>query len=177
MVRGMELFEAIASCGADGLGIRLAVDEGDGFRARQDANTAAMILPPLALLARLAEEVALGGLRSPMPVLRDGRTRDYPLAVDAAAPRLPAGSIVLTGTPEGVALHASSSLALAGRALLNLRSPFEQFRQEELARAAAPGGYLAPGDRVRASIDGLGIQIIQIGEPGTRAAADPCGGA
>ena len=176
MVRGSELFEALAACGADGLGIRLAVDEGDGFQARQDESTAAMILPPLALLAKLADEVARKGLRSPMPVLRDGRTRHYPLAVDAAAPRLPAGSIVLTGTPAGVAIQAPSPLALAGRALLNLRGPFEQFRQEELARAAAPGGYLAPGDRVRASIDGLGTQIIRIGEPSANAAADPCGG-
>ena len=84
------------------------------------------------------------------------------------APRLPAGSLLLTGTPAGVALATPDPLGLVARGALRLRSPFEQFRQEELARAAArePGGYLAPGDRVRARIAGLGTQIIRIAEPG-----------
>ena len=93
-----------------------------------------------------------------MPVVRNGETRHYPLAVDPAAPRLPAGSLVLTGTPAGVALATPEPLGLVARGALRLRGPFEQFRQDELARAAArePGGYLAPGDRVRARIAGLG---------------------
>jgi hypothetical protein len=118
------------------------------------------------------------GLRSEMPLLRNGETRHYPLAVDEGAPRLTAGSIVLTGTPAGVALATPDPLGLVARGALHLRSPFEQFRQEQLARAAArvPGGYLAPGDRVRARIAGLGTQLFGIGDPGAPA-PDPCGGA
>jgi 2-keto-4-pentenoate hydratase/2-oxohepta-3-ene-1,7-dioic acid hydratase in catechol pathway len=176
MVRGRELFAALAACGADGLGLRLSVDEGDGFGPRQDARTDRMILDPLELLARLAQEVGEVGIVSPMSVLRDGRPRQYPLAIDAAGPRLPAGSLILTGTPEGVALQAPSPLAVTARGLLRLRGPFEQFRREELARAASgePGGYLAPGDRVRASIDGLGTQIVRIAAPGSSLHGDPC---
>jgi 2-keto-4-pentenoate hydratase/2-oxohepta-3-ene-1,7-dioic acid hydratase in catechol pathway len=178
LVRGTELFAALDACGAEGLGLRLEVDEGDGFRTRQDATTAAMILDPLALLARLADEVEQHGVQSPMTVRRAGGVRTYPLAVEGpdGALRLPAGSVVLTGTPEGVALQAPAPLGVTLRGLLRLRSPFEQFRQEELARArsGAPGGYLTPGDRVRARIDGLGAQLHTVAEPGTPPAREPC---
>jgi 2-keto-4-pentenoate hydratase/2-oxohepta-3-ene-1,7-dioic acid hydratase in catechol pathway len=179
LVRGTELFDALAACGGDGLGLRLDVDEGDGFRTRQEATTAAMILDPLPLIARIADEVSRRGLRTPMPVRRGDEVRHYPLAVphhEHGAARLPAGSIVLTGTPEGVVLQAPSPFGVLARGLLRLRSPFEQFRREELARADAdePGGYLTPGDRVRASVDGLGAQIFSIGEPGASPFLDPC---
>ncbi len=168
LVRGRELFAAVAACGGRGLPIRLEVDAGEGFEVRQDANTELRLLEPVALLARVAEQVRAGGLRSEMPVVRGGETRHYPLAVDEAAPRLPAGSLVLTGTPAGVALGTPRPLSLVARGALRLRSPFEQFRQDELARAAArePGGYLAPGDRVRARIAGLGTQVIRVAAPG-----------
>ncbi|TMA34104.1 MAG: fumarylacetoacetate hydrolase family protein [Deltaproteobacteria bacterium] len=176
IVRGRELFAAVAGCGGSGLPIRLEVDAGEGFELRQDANTELLLLDPIALLARVAEQVRAGGLRSEMPVERNGETRHYPLAVDEAAPRLPAGSIVLTGTPAGVALATPHRVGLLARGALHLRSPFEQFRQDELARAAAhePGGYLAPGDRVRARIAGLGTQLIRIADPGSPS-PEPCG--
>jgi 2-keto-4-pentenoate hydratase/2-oxohepta-3-ene-1,7-dioic acid hydratase in catechol pathway len=175
LVRGTELYRALAVCGGKGLGLRLAVDEGEGFRPRQDGNTERMLLDLVGLLGRVAEEVQRGGLRTPMPVVRNGETRYYPMAVGAESPRLPAGSVVLTGTPEGVALATPDPLGLVGRGLLHLRGPFEQFRQEQLARAAAggPGGYLEPGDRVRAEIDGLGAQIVRIAAPGAPQ-PDPC---
>lgn len=177
LVRGRELFAAVAACGGRGLPIRLEVDAGEGFELRQDANTELLLLDPVALLARVAEQVRAAGLRSEMPVVRNGETRHFPLAVDPAAPRLPAGSLLLTGTPAGVALATPDPLGLVARGALHLRGPFEQFRQEELARAAArePGGYLAPGDRVRARIAGLGTQIIRIAEPGVPA-PDLCRG-
>jgi 2-keto-4-pentenoate hydratase/2-oxohepta-3-ene-1,7-dioic acid hydratase in catechol pathway len=179
LVRGSELFAALAACGARGLGLRLEVDEGEGFRTRQEATTAAMILDPLALLAQTADQVKTRGARSPMPVRRAEGVRHYPLAVEGAQGtlRLPAGSVVLTGTPAGVALRAPAPLGVLARGLLRLRGPFEQFRREELARAAAgaPGGYLAAGDRVRARIDGLGAQIVSIAPLGSAPAHDPCG--
>jgi 2-keto-4-pentenoate hydratase/2-oxohepta-3-ene-1,7-dioic acid hydratase in catechol pathway len=179
MVRGSELFAALAACDAEGLGLRLDVDEGDGFVRRQEATTAAMIVSPLDLLATIAEQIAASGLRTPMPVERAGVVRYYPFAVQSeqgATLRLPAGSIVLTGTPEGVAMQAPSIPGVVARGLLHLRGPIEQFRREELARAAegAPGGYLAPGDRVRASVDGLGTQIIRIAESGSPIPRDAC---
>jgi 2-keto-4-pentenoate hydratase/2-oxohepta-3-ene-1,7-dioic acid hydratase in catechol pathway len=178
LVRGSELFGALEACGEAGLGLRLEVDEGDGFRTRQDATTAAMILDAHALLARIADEVEREGVRSPMPLRRPDGDRYYPLAVQSSdgALRLTAGSVVLTGTPEGVGLGTPDPLGLIARGLLHLRGPFEQFRQEQLARAAAgePGGYLAPGHRVRASIDGLGAQTVHVAAPGAGPGPDPC---
>jgi 2-keto-4-pentenoate hydratase/2-oxohepta-3-ene-1,7-dioic acid hydratase in catechol pathway len=175
LVRGRELFAAVTACGGKGLPIRLEVDAGEGFEVRQDANTELLLLDPVALLTRIAEQVRANGLRSEMPFVRNGETLHYPLAVDAAAPRLPAGSVVLTGTPAGVALGTPDRLGLVARGALHLRGPFEQFRQEQLARAAArePGGYLAPGDRMRARISGLGTQIVRVAAPGA-APLDPC---
>jgi 2-keto-4-pentenoate hydratase/2-oxohepta-3-ene-1,7-dioic acid hydratase in catechol pathway len=177
LVRGTDLLRALDSCGGRGLPIRLEVDDGEGFVSRQDANTEQMLLDPLELITRVGEEVRTSGARTAMPVLRGSETRYYPLAVDETAPRLPAGSVLLTGTPEGVALATPDPLGLVARGALRLRGPFEQFRQEELARAAArePGGYLAPGNRMRARIAGLGTQIVRIAEAGA-APADPCAG-
>jgi 2-keto-4-pentenoate hydratase/2-oxohepta-3-ene-1,7-dioic acid hydratase in catechol pathway len=179
LVRGTELFAALATCGGEGLGLRLDVDEGDGFQSRQDDSTAAMVLDPYALLARIAEEVESVGFRTPMPVERGGEVRHYPLAIEGADGqlRLPAGSVILTGTPEGVTLQAPDLLGVVGRGLLNLRGPLEQFRHEQLEWAASgePGGYLTAGDSVRARIDGLGTQIFRISEPGSPVAPDPCG--
>lgn len=175
LVRGRELFAALDACGADGLGLRLAVDAGAGFETRQDSTTALMLVDLTGLLERLADEVRRHGLRTAMPFERDGETRFHPIAVDETAPRLPAGSVVLTGTPAGVALGTPDPLGLVLRGAVRLRGPFEQFRREQLARAEArePGGYLAPGDRVRASIDGLGTQQLTVTGP-EAAPDDPC---
>jgi 2-keto-4-pentenoate hydratase/2-oxohepta-3-ene-1,7-dioic acid hydratase in catechol pathway len=175
IVPGPELGRALFACGSEGLGLRLEVDEGDGFRTRQASTTERMLLEPDALLARLAAEVREHGLRSKMPAQRATGTRHYPLAVDADAPRLTAGSVVLTGTPEGVALDTPDPAGLVLRGALRLRGPFEQYRQEQLARVTGgePGGYLAAGDRVRASIDGLGAQTLRVAPSGS-ANPDPC---
>ncbi|MCP3987401.1 MAG: fumarylacetoacetate hydrolase family protein [bacterium] len=122
-----------------------------------------MVLDPIELLARIAEEVAQNGMRSPMPIFRGGEIKYYPLAKpgpNGTGLLLPAGSILLTGTPEGVALAAPRPVGLVLRGLLEFRGPFEQFRLEELERAerAEPGGYLSAGDVVHTSIDGLGSQ-------------------
>jgi 2-keto-4-pentenoate hydratase/2-oxohepta-3-ene-1,7-dioic acid hydratase in catechol pathway len=176
MIRGRELWDAIAECDATGLGMRLEVDEGAGFVVRQSASTERMILEPLELLSFLAGTVERDGVESPMIVERAGRIRHYPLAVGRDAPHLPAGSLVLTGTPEGVALLAPNAAGVALRGLIHLRSPFEQFNIEERARAlrGEPGGYLRPGSRMRARIDGLGSQIVEIAQPGASLPADPC---
>jgi 2-keto-4-pentenoate hydratase/2-oxohepta-3-ene-1,7-dioic acid hydratase in catechol pathway len=180
MVRGSDFYAALAACGADGFGLQLWVDEGDGPRLRQSATTAAMIIDPRELLARIGEEIESNGRLTPMPFRYDGGELLYPLAVGEPVSRLPAGSIVLTGTPEGVAIGqvTPSPPALMLRGALHLRSPFAQFVAEEKERAASEGGgsYLKRGDHVRARIDGLGAQEFPIGPAGTLPTADPCRG-
>lgn len=134
-----------------------------------------MILEPRELIAYLGDWIGERGRRTPMPFVRNGEERFYPLAVGEVEPLLNAGSIVQTGTPEGVALTAPGPLGVSLRGLLRLRSPFEQFLVEERARVAAGGtSYLRPGDRVQASIDGLGTQVFEIGEAGGQAEPHAC---
>jgi 2-keto-4-pentenoate hydratase/2-oxohepta-3-ene-1,7-dioic acid hydratase in catechol pathway len=173
MVRGSDLFAAVAACGADGLGLRLWV--GDEVEPRQDASTVQMILQPDELVARIGTWISEHGRRTPMPFIRDREEHFYPFAVGDETPKLTIGSIIQTGTPEGVALHAPSPMGVTLRGALHLRGPFEQFLIEEKARVAAGGTrYLAPGDVVRARIDGLGAQVFEIGEAGGRADSHAC---
>ncbi|MBW2241601.1 MAG: fumarylacetoacetate hydrolase family protein [Deltaproteobacteria bacterium] len=173
MVRGSDLFAAVRACGADGLGLHLWV--GDEGEPRQDASTARMILQPDELVARIGTWISEHGRRTPMPFMREQQEYFYPFAVGDQAPKLTAGSIVQTGTPEGVAIHAPNPIGVALRGLLHLRGPFEQFLVEEKARVANGGTrYLAPGDIVRTKIDGLGTQLFEIGEPGERAGSHAC---
>jgi len=173
MVRGSELFAAVAACGADGLGLRLWV--GDEVEPRQDASTVQMILQPDELVARIGTWISEHGRRTPMPFIRDREEHFYPLGVGDEMPKLTTGSIIQTGTPEGVAINAPSPMGVTLRGLLHLRGPFEQFLNEERARVAAGGTrYLAPGDVVRARIDGLGAQVFEIGEAGGRAGSHAC---
>lgn len=173
MVRGSDLFAAVRACGGEGLGLRLSVN--DEALPRQDSSTTRMILQPEALVARIGTWVSEHGRRSSMPFSRGGAERFYPLAVGEAAPRLTAGSIVQTGTPDGVALKAPGPVGVTLRGLIRLRGPFTQFLVEEQARFAEGGsGYLVPGDVVRAAIDGLGSQVFEIGEAGGRAPTGAC---
>ncbi|MDJ0852170.1 MAG: fumarylacetoacetate hydrolase family protein [Myxococcota bacterium] len=177
MIRGSELFEAMEDCGSEGLRLRLWVDV--ETEPRQSASSELMILPPAELVARIGTWIEERGRRSSMPFLRPGETepRFYPLAVPQDSPRLTAGSIVQTGTPEGVALNAPSPLGVTLRGAIRLRSPFQQFLVEEKERVAAGGTkYLAPGSVVRARISGLGAQRFPIGAAGGRAAPHPCDG-
>jgi len=183
MVRGSDLFAALRTCGADGLGLELSID--DEVEPRQKASTAQMILQPNELVARIGTWITEHGVRTPMPFTREkansnGTDKDpiehfYPFAVGEDEPRLSAGSIIQTGTPEGVALNAPSPLGVTLRGLLRLRGPFSQFLVEEKARVAEGGTrYLAPGQIVRARIDGLGTQLFEIGQDGGQSEAHAC---
>jgi 2-keto-4-pentenoate hydratase/2-oxohepta-3-ene-1,7-dioic acid hydratase in catechol pathway len=176
MVRGTELFAALDACGGKGLTLELSVDEGQGQLLRQSSTTELMIISAQELIARIADEIATAGRVSPMPLREETGDRFYGFATDAERPVLPAGSIVLTGTPDGVALQPPGKLGLVFRGLVHLRTPFSQLIVEEKARAQAgePGGYLAAGDIVSARIQGLGTQTFEIGEAGAPLAPDPC---
>jgi 2-keto-4-pentenoate hydratase/2-oxohepta-3-ene-1,7-dioic acid hydratase in catechol pathway len=175
MVLGTDLYQALEACSGKGLGLRLFVD--DEAEPRQDASTEFMILQPTQLIGRIGSWIEEHGRRSVMTFVRpdEDQVRFYPLAVGEDSPKLTAGSIVQTGTPEGVALNAPSPLGVTLRGALHLRSPFAQFLVEEKERVAAGGTrYLAPGNTVRASIDGLGTQQFTIGEAGGRPAPHGC---
>ncbi len=176
MIQGSELLTALETCGADGLGLRLWVD--DETEPRQDATTELMILQPSELVGRIGTWIEEHGRHSDMTFSRPGQpVRHYPFAVPEQSPRLPAGSIIQTGTPEGVALNAPNPLGVSFRGMLRLRGPFAQFLVEEKARVAEGGTrYLAPGSVVTAQIDGLGTQRFAIGEAGGRARPHPCDG-
>ena len=175
MVRGRELFAGLEACGASALELTLFVD--DEATPRQRASTERMIVSPEALLPAIGAWIEAHGRRTDMPFTRPGEDtpRFYPFAVPEASPRLTAGSIVQTGTPEGVALQAPSPLGLVFRGLLRGRGPLAQFVADERARVAAGDSpYLVPGSVVRARIDGLGEQRFEIGEAGGQAGPHPC---
>jgi 2-keto-4-pentenoate hydratase/2-oxohepta-3-ene-1,7-dioic acid hydratase in catechol pathway len=77
---------------------------------------------------------------------------------------LPAGSLLLTGTPGGTAIRspqAADQLALVLRSLRYLRWPSEDYRRH-LEEHRHAFGFLSPGDRVRGWITGLGRQEWQV---------------
>ncbi len=171
LVAGRELFRAAKACGETALGLRLAIDEGNGPVERQRADTSLMIIPPAAILATVGEWALAGNERPAMEIDRGEGLRSYPLAVKRAGRWiLPAGSIVVTGTPGGVGLDMGNVLSAAWRGALRLRSPVEQLEIDTRDRNAAGelGGYLAAGDIISATVDGLGSQRFRIGS-----ASDP----
>ena len=94
---------------------------------------------------------------------RDGRR--WPISVERAGRRiLPAGSLLLTGTPGGTAIRAPSvadKLSLVLRSFRYLRWPSEAYRRHlESHRHAF--GFLSPGDRVSGWITGLGRQEWEV---------------
>src|SRR5690606_1636341 len=129
--------------------------EGDGegarFSLRQEAS-----LDELALgLEDLLELVARRGRLT----MRDAAGRSWPVSVERGGHRwIPAGSLLLTGTPGGTAIRSPDRLdrlALVMRSLVRGIHPTETYRRylEEHHQAF---GFLGPGHRVSAWITGLG---------------------
>jgi 2-keto-4-pentenoate hydratase/2-oxohepta-3-ene-1,7-dioic acid hydratase in catechol pathway len=175
MVHGDDLRPFSSGCPRS-LRMRLSVREGEHASLRQDSETALMINDARAILETLAAAIdpdEPGGTRSHLGLRVDGRERFYPLALMARGrPVLPKGSIVLTGTPGGTAMHAPATLPLLGRALFSFQRPSERFIEEQVANRAAEG-YLGDGDVVVAAIDELGTQWWKA-RWGRAGSADPC---
>jgi 2-keto-4-pentenoate hydratase/2-oxohepta-3-ene-1,7-dioic acid hydratase in catechol pathway len=95
---------------------------------------------------------------------RDGRP--WPISVERDGRRIvPAGSLLLTGTPGGTAIRApnlADRMSLVLRSLRYLRWPSEDYRRH-LEDHRHAFGFLAPGDRVSGWITGLGRQEWQVG--------------
>lgn len=154
MVHGRHL--ALASGAAD-LRLWLLVEEAlphPGGSWRQLASTGSMVRRPLEVLRLLAaihrESVRPDPSGIPRGIVaeREGR------------PVLPAGSLVLMGTPEGTAVEAPTAwdkARLIARANLSTERARRRFAAH-LDREREALGFLAAGDVVESCVEGLGCQ-------------------
>ena len=124
---------------------------------RQDANLEDLILGPRDLLELLSRKRSLtmpgvDGRRWPISVAREGRRI------------LPAGSLLLTGTPGGTAIRAPNlvdQVSLVLRSVRYLHRPSEGYRRH-LEHHRKAFGFLSTGDRVSGWITGLGRQEWEV---------------
>jgi 2-keto-4-pentenoate hydratase/2-oxohepta-3-ene-1,7-dioic acid hydratase in catechol pathway len=125
---------------------------------RQDARLEELSLGVKELLALLSQQRGVT-MRGP-----DGRR--WPVSIERGGRRiLPAGSLLLTGTPGGTAIrspHAADQVALVLRSLRYLRWPSEDYRRH-LEEHRHAFGFLSPGDQVSGWITGLGRQEWRVG--------------
>jgi hypothetical protein len=124
---------------------------------RQDAGLEELTLGLRELLGLVSQRRALT-----MPDL-DGRP--WPISVERDGRRIvPAGSLLLTGTPGGTAIR-SPNLAdrarLVFRCLRYLHWPSDGYRRH-LEDHRHVFGFLSPGDRVSGWITGLGRQEWEV---------------
>lgn len=91
--------------------------------------------------------------------------RPWPISVEREGRRiLPAGSLLLTGTPGGTAIRSPSvgdKISLVLRSLRYLRWPSDDYRRHLEAHRHA-FGFLSAGDRVSGWITGLGRQEWEV---------------
>jgi len=163
MIRGSNLPVQTSSGGSVDLALSLAVDEPATHRVamgRQSSRSSLMIRGPREILEMIArirnESVRLDA---------DGNSRHI-ARFDGARVTLPAGSIVLTGTPEGTAIEAPTTfdqIRLFARSNLTLTDARRRFL-EHCIENRLEMGFLQPGDVVTASIDQLGTQRWQVVE-------------
>ena len=161
MIHGRHLDPSTVSGGRTPLRLSLNVDEGgarEHTSGRQNSNSTRMIRGPQQILAML-EDIAAASRRPDWDDIERG------IAIERGGrSMLPAGSIVLTGTPVGTAIEAPT---VWDRARLIVRGHFSPSRARRLfalhcERNRNPMGFLSPGDVVQASIQYLGTQRWQV---------------
>ncbi len=180
MVHGRELQVFSGDCSRS-LRLMLEVKENGRRSLRQHSETARMLDSPRELLIALGAHLDPRERRSiwsAMSIFRGEKEWFYPLAQRVAQGGrartvLPRGSILVTGTPAGVAFYAPNRLRLIGRSLIHLRSPVEQFIRE-LKEHHAQAGFLRDGDVVIASVEGLGVQRWAVEAEVFSSQSDPC---
>ncbi len=146
----------------------LTVTEANAYRGRGHGGHGPHTLRQDARL----EELTLG-LRELLGLVSRNRTltmagpdgRRWPISVARGGRRiLPAGSLLLTGTPGGTAIRAPGlrdKLSLLARSVRFLRWPSEDYRRH-LHEHRHAFGFLSPGDRVSGWITGLGRQEWEV---------------
>ena len=164
MIHGRYLQPRTAAEGNEILDLTLTVEEaaqgGRPARTRrlQSSDTGRMILGPWQII-RLLVSRHQQGLRTCM---RDAD--GVPRYTQTAAGIIPAGSLVLTGTPGGTAIQAPG---LLGKLDLFVRGGFSpggarQQMIEDSEEHIQDGRYLEPGDQVETAITSLGQQQWRI---------------
>lgn len=149
-----------------GLRIRTEIRSATGTRCAQDALTSDMTLSPSELLQALARHVVNDDPLGREPVRIEGALRRFSLA--RRNPRgfdLPAGSVVLTGTPAGTAFGATPKPSGGGGSgigrFFGLGSSEPKAPTKVLAERHVYG-YLQAGDEVSIAIEGLGRQDLEV---------------
>jgi 2-keto-4-pentenoate hydratase/2-oxohepta-3-ene-1,7-dioic acid hydratase in catechol pathway len=163
MIHGRNLPVRTGAAGSVDLGLTLTVDEIQPHRrgtGRQKSQSSLMIRGVkdiLEMIGRIHEE----SVRPDESGAMRGIAR-----VDGPKVVLPAGSIVLTGTPEGTAIEAPTTfdqIRLFARSNLTLTSARRRFLSHCIENRLEMG-FLQPGDVVTASIDRLGTQRWRVVE-------------
>ncbi|MDH3901508.1 MAG: fumarylacetoacetate hydrolase family protein [Gammaproteobacteria bacterium] len=137
-----------------GLNVYEAAANQGNVQSRQLASTDAMLRGPWAIVRHMSETLAWGKIIC----MRDAY--DNPRYLHDADGVIPAGSVILTGTPGGTAIREPGLLQ---KAELFLRGGFslEAARQifvEDAEHAIGATAYLEDGDRVESWVEHLGRQ-------------------
>lgn len=145
-----------------GLEIRCTVTRpGQPPQLRQRDRTTGILRDPSQILHLLAAKLA----EQPDLAHPDRRGERHPFALRVGDRHvLPAGSILLTGTPGGTCLRAPGLLGKMG---LLVRGGFtmagaRRAYVRSLVRRRGRLGYLLPGDVVETSVEGLGTQRWEV---------------
>jgi len=137
---GLEVYEAVASPG--------------NVQSRQLAGTDAMLRGPWAIVRYMSETLAKGKIIC----MRDAYGN--PRYLHDADGVIPAGSLILTGTPGGTAirkpglLHKAELFLRGGFSLEGARQLFVENAEQDIGATA----YLEGGDRVESWVEHLGRQ-------------------
>ena len=137
---GLEVYEATASPG--------------NVQSRQLASTGAMLRGPWAIVRYMSETLAKGNIIC----MRDAYGN--PRYLHDADGVIPAGSLILTGTPGGTAirkpglLHKAELFLRGGFSLEGAREIFVEDAEQDIGVTA----YLEDGDRVESWVEYLGRQ-------------------
>ena len=163
MVHGRHLKLRTRSGGEEALRLWLRIDEAEPFPGgtwRQDASSADIIRGPFEII-RMAAEIYQRSIRPDAAGIPRGIAR-------TAGGRMiiPAGSLVIMGTPEGTAIEAPTDL---DRARLLVRASISTNRAKQLfARHCIANrkemGFLHVGDTVETRIQYLGRQYWKVRE-------------
>jgi len=161
LVRGDALDPKAGGAGSRELTLSVAVREVDGTdTVRQAEQSTSMIHGPRAILGALAARYR----RADDPCMRDAD--GMPRHLHDGRGVVPAGSIVLTGTPGGTAVQAPGVMArarlfvLGGFSVDGARARFVEENRGDAPRL----GYLEPGERVDTRVVGLGRQRWEVVE-------------
>ena len=158
MVHGRQLRPRTMNEGDHNLGLGLEVYEATAspgnVQSRQLASTDAMLRGPWAIVRYMSETLAKGNIIC----MRDAYGN--PRYLHDANGVIPAGSLILTGTPGGTAirkpglLHKAELFLRGGFSLEGAREIFVEDAEQDIGATA----YLESGDRVESWVEYLGRQ-------------------